>query len=201
MDVCLIRWQASCLPDGPALPRSSNKSAILHGPVSEPLPIRKKDYGSCNVSERCRMFPNLLGPELTPAPSPLPACQPNPAGACAQGPSASRKCTAACRCRRPPASGGNSSRSPGRAISLPSATWTRQLGDGPRRRIRYGYTLLSVIMLSNLMAILLQALSARLGIVSGRDLAQACRDHFSRPVTLLLWMLCEIAIAACDLAE
>ena len=56
-------------------------------------------------------------------------------------------------------------------------------------------------MLSNLMAILLQALSARLGIVSGRDLAQACRDHFSRPVTLLLWMLCEIAIAACDLAE
>ncbi len=56
-------------------------------------------------------------------------------------------------------------------------------------------------MLSNLMAILLQALSARLGIASGRDLAQACRDHYSRPVTLLLWLLCEVAIAACDLAE
>jgi manganese transport protein len=56
-------------------------------------------------------------------------------------------------------------------------------------------------MLSNLMAILLQALSARLGIVSGRDLAQACRDHYSRSTTIALWVLCEIAIAACDLAE
>ena len=65
----------------------------------------------------------------------------------------------------------------------------------------YGYTLLSVIMLSNLMAILLQALAARLGIASGRDLAQACRDHYSRPTTIVLWLLCEIAIAACDLAE
>ena len=51
------------------------------------------------------------------------------------------------------------------------------------------------------MAILLQALAARLGIASGRDLAQACRDHYSRPVTIVLWVLCEIAIAACDLAE
>jgi manganese transport protein len=75
--------------------------------------------------------------------------------------------------------------------------WATDLAGGAR----YGYTLLSVIMLSNLMAILLQALSARLGIVSGRDLAQACRDHFSRPATLALWFLCEIAIAACDLAE
>src|SRR5262247_1430146 len=66
---------------------------------------------------------------------------------------------------------------------------------------RYGYTLLSVILVSNVMAILLQALSARLGIASGRDLAQACRDHYSRPVTIALWVLCEIAIAACDLAE
>jgi manganese transport protein len=56
-------------------------------------------------------------------------------------------------------------------------------------------------MISNLMAILLQALSARLGIASGRDLAQACRDSYSRPTTLVLWVLCEIAIAACDLAE
>jgi manganese transport protein len=56
-------------------------------------------------------------------------------------------------------------------------------------------------MVSNLMAILLQALAARLGIASGRDLAQACRDHYSRPVTVVLWVLCEIAIAACDLAE
>jgi manganese transport protein len=75
--------------------------------------------------------------------------------------------------------------------------WATDLAGGAR----FGYTLISVIMLSNLMAILLQALSARLGIVSGRDLAQACRDHFSRPVTIGLWLLCEIAIAACDLAE
>jgi manganese transport protein len=75
--------------------------------------------------------------------------------------------------------------------------WATDLAGGAR----FGYTLLSVIMLSNLMAILLQALSARLGIASGRDLAQACRDSYSRPTTLVLWVLCEIAIAACDLAE
>src|ERR1700747_309642 len=61
--------------------------------------------------------------------------------------------------------------------------------------------MLSVFFLSNLMAILLQSLCARLGIVTGRDLAQACRDHYSRPVTIVLWLLCEIAICACDLAE
>lgn len=65
----------------------------------------------------------------------------------------------------------------------------------------FNYTLLSVILLSNLMAILLQALAAKLGIVTGRDLAQACRDHYSKPVSMALWVLCEIAIAACDLAE
>jgi len=75
--------------------------------------------------------------------------------------------------------------------------WATDLAGGAR----YGYTLLSVILISNLMAILLQALAARLGIASGRDLAQACRDHYSRPVTIGLWILCEIAIAACDLAE
>src|SRR4249920_1118393 len=75
--------------------------------------------------------------------------------------------------------------------------WATDLAGGAK----YGYTLLSVIMLSNLMAILLQALSARLGIASGRDLAQACRDSYSRPVTIVLWLLCEVAIAACDLAE
>jgi manganese transport protein len=75
--------------------------------------------------------------------------------------------------------------------------WATDLAGGAR----YGYTLLSVILVSNLMAILLQALAARLGIASGRDLAQACRDHYSRPVTIGLWILCEIAIAACDLAE
>src|SRR6186713_3704653 len=66
---------------------------------------------------------------------------------------------------------------------------------------KFGYTLLSVILLSNLMAILLQSLCAKLGIVTGRDLAQACRDHYSRPVAMVLWVLCEIAICACDLAE
>jgi len=75
--------------------------------------------------------------------------------------------------------------------------WATDLAGGAR----FGYTLLSVILLSNLMAILLQGLSAKLGIVTGRDLAQACRDHYSRPVSLALWVLCEIAIAACDLAE
>ena len=75
--------------------------------------------------------------------------------------------------------------------------WATDLAGGAR----YGYTLLSVIMLSNLMAILLQALAARLGIASGRDLAQACRDAYSPVTTIVLWLLCEIAIAACDLAE
>ena len=75
--------------------------------------------------------------------------------------------------------------------------WATDLAGGAR----FGYTLLSVIVISNFMAILLQALAARLGIASGRDLAQACRDSYSRPVVLTLWVLCEIAIAACDLAE
>ena len=75
--------------------------------------------------------------------------------------------------------------------------WATDLAGGAR----FGYTLLSVIMISNLMAILLQALSARLGIASGRDLAQACHDHFSPTTTFVLWILCEVAIAACDLAE
>jgi manganese transport protein len=75
--------------------------------------------------------------------------------------------------------------------------WATDLAGGAR----FGYTLLSVILLSNLMAILLQALSLKLGIVTGRDLAQACRDHYIRPVSFMLWVLCEIAIAACDLAE
>src|SRR4051812_44881228 len=66
---------------------------------------------------------------------------------------------------------------------------------------RFGYRLLWVLVMSNAMALLLQTLSARLGIVSGRDLAQACRESYPRPVNLALWVLCEIAIAACDLAE
>src|SRR5216110_3289895 len=75
--------------------------------------------------------------------------------------------------------------------------WATDLAGGSR----FGYALLSVILLSNLMAILLQGLAAKLGIVTGRDLAQACRDHYSRPVSLFLWIICEIAISACDLAE
>ena len=75
--------------------------------------------------------------------------------------------------------------------------WATDLAGGSK----YNYTLLSVIMLSNLMAILLQSLSLKLGIATGRDLAQACRDHFSRPVSFFLWVICEVAIAACDLAE
>jgi manganese transport protein len=75
--------------------------------------------------------------------------------------------------------------------------WATDLAGGSR----FGYALLSVILVSNLMAILLQGLAAKLGIVTGRDLAQACRDHYSRPATIAQWVLCEIAIAACDLAE
>ena len=75
--------------------------------------------------------------------------------------------------------------------------WATDLAGGSQ----FGYALLSVILLSNLMAVLLQGLASKLGIVTGRDLAQACRDHYSRPTGFALWVLCEIAIAACDLAE
>jgi len=75
--------------------------------------------------------------------------------------------------------------------------WATDLAGGSA----FGYKLLSVILISNLMAILLQSLCAKLGIVTGRDLAQACRDHYSKPVSVILWLLCEVAICACDLAE
>src|SRR5208283_1179663 len=75
--------------------------------------------------------------------------------------------------------------------------WATDLEGGAR----FGYRLLWVLVMSNAMAILLQNLSARLGIVSGRDLAQACRETYPRAVNLALWLLCEIAIVACDLAE
>src|SRR5215475_12954600 len=75
--------------------------------------------------------------------------------------------------------------------------WATDLEGGAR----FGYKLLWVLVMSNAMAVLLQTLSARLGIVSGRDLPQACRETYPRPLSLALWVLCEIAIAACDLAE
>ncbi len=75
--------------------------------------------------------------------------------------------------------------------------WATDIEGGAR----FGYQLIWVLLLSNWMAILLQTLSARLGLFAGRDLAQACRDYYSRPVSLILWVLCEIAIVACDLAE
>ena len=75
--------------------------------------------------------------------------------------------------------------------------WATDLAGGSR----FGYSLLSVIFASNMLAVLLQALASKLGIVTGRDLAQACRDHYSRPVSIALWLGCEVAIAACDLAE
>ncbi len=89
---------------------------------------------------------------------------------------------------------------PGLLVSvgyMDPGNWATDLRGGAR----FGYTLLSVVLISNFLAILLQHLSLKLGIVSGRDLAQACRDHYSRPAALGLWLLCEIAIAACDLAE
>jgi manganese transport protein len=75
--------------------------------------------------------------------------------------------------------------------------WATDIGGGSK----FGYALLSVVLISNLMAMFLQALSAKLGVVTGRDLAQACRDHYSRRTSFVLWVVCEIAIAACDLAE
>src|SRR6202166_2043029 len=75
--------------------------------------------------------------------------------------------------------------------------WATDIGGGSK----FGYTLLSGVLISNLLAMFLQALSAKLGIVTGRDLAQACRDHYSRRMSIFLWVACELAIAACDLAE
>lgn len=75
--------------------------------------------------------------------------------------------------------------------------WATDIGGGSK----FGYALLSVVLISSLMAMFLQALSAKLGIATGRDLAQACRDHYSRRMSIFLWIICELAIAACDLAE
>src|SRR3954451_3460896 len=75
--------------------------------------------------------------------------------------------------------------------------WATDLAGGAR----FGYSLLCVVMISNLMAILLQHLCIKLGVATGRDLAQACRDHYPKPIVWMLWLLCEAAIAACDLAE
>src|SRR5437870_4854001 len=89
---------------------------------------------------------------------------------------------------------------PGLLVSvgyMDPGNWATDIAGGAK----FGYLLLSVILISNLMAMLLQHLSLKLGIVTGRDLAQACHDHYSRPVSLALWLICEIAIAACDLAE
>jgi len=89
---------------------------------------------------------------------------------------------------------------PGYLVSvgyMDPGNWATDLAGGSK----FGYTLLSVILLSNLMAVLLQSLCVRLGVATGRDLAQMCRDSFSPQVSFVLWVLCEIAIAACDLAE
>ena len=89
---------------------------------------------------------------------------------------------------------------PGYLVSvgyMDPGNWATDLAGGAK----FGYSLLSIILLSNLMAILLQALCVKLGVATGRDLAQACRDNFSKPVSFCLWVLCEIAISACDLAE
>jgi len=89
---------------------------------------------------------------------------------------------------------------PGYMVSvgyMDPGNWATDIAAGSK----FGYSLLCVILLSNVMAILLQALAARLGIVTGRDLAQACRNAYPKPVNLTLWLACELAIIACDLAE
>lgn len=89
---------------------------------------------------------------------------------------------------------------PGYLVSvgyMDPGNWGTDLAGGAK----YGYALLWVILVSNLMAMLLQTLCVRLGLVTGKDLAQACRDYYKKPVAIVLWILCEIAIIACDLAE
>ncbi len=89
---------------------------------------------------------------------------------------------------------------PGFLISvgyMDPGNWATDIAGGAR----FGYTLLFVIMLSNLMAILLQSLSLKLGVATGRDLAQLCHEHYGPRVSFFLWLMAEIAIAACDLAE
>lgn len=89
---------------------------------------------------------------------------------------------------------------PGYLVSvgyMDPGNWGTDLAGGSK----YGYALLWVILVSNLMAQLLQTLCARLGLVTGKDLAQACRDYYQKPVAIALWLLCEVAIIACDLAE
>lgn len=89
---------------------------------------------------------------------------------------------------------------PGYLVSvgyMDPGNWATDIAGGAK----FGYSLLTVILVSNLMAILLQSLCVRLGVATGRDLAQASREYFSPKVNFCLWVLCEIAIAACDLAE
>jgi len=89
---------------------------------------------------------------------------------------------------------------PGYLVSvgyMDPGNWATDIAGGSR----FGYALLSVVLISNLMAILLQSLCVRLGVATGRDLAQACRDYYRPSVAIALWLLCEIAIVACDLAE
>lgn len=89
---------------------------------------------------------------------------------------------------------------PGYLVSvgyMDPGNWGTDIAGGAK----YGYALLWVILASNLMAMLLQTLCARLGLVTGKDLAQACRDYYPKPASIALWLLCEIAIVACDLAE
>src|ERR1700679_4291071 len=89
---------------------------------------------------------------------------------------------------------------PGFLISvgyMDPGNWATDIAGGSQ----YGYTLLSVIFISNLFAIILQYISLKLGVATERDLAQACRDHYHPTINFILWILCEVAIAACDLAE
>lgn len=89
---------------------------------------------------------------------------------------------------------------PGYLVSvgyMDPGNWATDLAGGSK----YGYALLWVILAANLMAMLLQALCAKLGLVTGKDLAQACRDYYPKPIAIMLWFLCEIAIIACELAE
>src|SRR3982751_716944 len=125
------------------------------------------------------------------------------------------------RTHEPPSTGQRSIEDVHRSVAAPGGHWFRKLlaFGGPAYLVsvgymdpgnwatdlaggaKFGYSLIWVLLMSNLMAVLLQTLSARLGLVAGRDLAQACRDAYNPAVRTVLFVLCEIAIAACDLAE
>ena len=172
-------------PEGPARPESIARKPNLCCCVDTGLAI--PGYAPQSVAEATyQSARRTVWPTARSPPRPLACPRSTPPSRCPQGGRWLRRFLAFA--------------GPGYMVSvgyMDPGNWATDLAGGAR----FGYALLSVILLSNLMAILLQSLAARLGIATGRDLAQACRDSFPRPVNFALWLACEAAIIACDLAE